>query len=857
MLVFKNSSLLVSILLIVSPLCFANSQTIYLEDFQSGTFGDMTPVSVASYKDWTIWGFSGQTYAYINGRVGNEPADDWLISPAFNLTNYSNETLSFQSAFLDEGPDLEVLVSNNYNPALHTNPADADWTALSPALPTTPDLFIDSGELDMSFIDGENVYFAFHYIASGVNLGEAKTWKVDTIKLKGQPETPAIVKEDFNSDTLGQFTAYSRQSSADWQAAQLNGQDAAVCNGQGADQPSEDWLISPAIDMSGAANPVCHFDYLFHADGPDIQIKVSSTYSGSGDPLAGGVSWQSLPLNLCDVPGQWQQHKLINIPNDDNTVYIAFVYSSSGLSATEAKVWGVDNFKVADAVSEPISVDFNVSHTDATNYDEITFTPLFSGGVGPFSFSWIFGDGQSSNETNPTYTYSNSGDYTISLTITDGFNNPFSETKADLITITAKTLEVVPVNEADVRITTFNTSMYGSASGQIASQLASANDPKFKNIAETIQHINPDIILLNEFDYDDQNLVIQRFKQNYLEISQNGTDPVFFDYYYAAPSNTGIPTPFDFNNNGKYSEPEDCYGYGKYPGQYAFAVLSKYPILTDQIRTFQMFLWKDMPGAVLPMNPLTPDDPDDFWYNPDEIAVFRLSSKNHCDVPVNVNGEIIHLLCSHPTPPVFDGPEDFNGRRNHDEIRFWADYVTPGQNEYIYDDDGVQGGLDADKRFVILGDQNADPVAGDSFNFAARQFINHPLIDSSFTPTSNGSIEFSGDPCDTATFLLRADYVLPSKYGFKIANGGVFWPTTNDLLYYLFSDGSTSTDHRPVWLDLFIKKNDLTDFQKLAAHWLRNDCQPPYWCSGTDFYNDNTVGIDDLERSLTDWLDFH
>ena len=41
--------------------------------------------------------------------------------------------------------------------------------------------------------------------------------------------------------------------------------------------------------------------------------------------------------------------------------------------------------------------------------------------------------------------------------------------------------------------------------------------------------------------------------------------------------------------------------------------------------------------------------------------------------------QTVHVLASHPTPPTFDGAEDRNGRRNHDEIRFWADYVSPGR----------------------------------------------------------------------------------------------------------------------------------------------------------------------------------
>ena len=156
------------------------------------------------------------------------------------------------------------------------------------------------------------------------------------------------------------------------------------------------------------------------------------------------------------------------------------------------------------------------------------------------------------------------------------------------------------------------------------------------------------------------------------------------------------------------------------------AVYSRYPIDPTGIRTFQKFLWKDMPGAKLPDDPATPAPKD--WYSPAEQAVFRLSSKSHWDLPVVIGGRVVHFLTSHPTPPVFDGPEDRNGTRNFDEIRLWADYITPWASDYIYDDGGRRGGLKRGARFVIAGDQNSDPLDGDSIPGAIQQLLDHPLV---------------------------------------------------------------------------------------------------------------------------------
>jgi 3-phytase/alkaline phosphatase D len=293
-----------------------------------------------------------------------------------------------------------------------------------------------------------------------------------------------------------------------------------------------------------------------------------------------------------------------------------------------------------------------------------------------------------------------------------------------------------------IRFATFNASLNRNEEGQLIDDLSTPDNEQAKNVAEIIQRTNPDVVLINEFDFEPNDAAAQLFQENYLEVSQNGASPIEFPYIHVDPSNTGIPSEFDLDNNGSVGGPNDAFGFGFFPGQFGMALYSKYPIDTENIRTFQDFLWKDMPGALLPDDPATPEPND--WYSPEELEVFRLSSKSHWDIPINVNGQIVHVLASHPTPPVFDDPPifpagvDFNGKRNHDEIRFWADYVTPGKGDYIYDDAGNLGGITPGSRFVIMGDQNADPFDGDSTNDAILQLLDNPLINTSVTPDSNG-----------------------------------------------------------------------------------------------------------------------
>ncbi len=369
-----------------------------------------------------------------------------------------------------------------------------------------------------------------------------------------------------------------------------------------------------------------------------------------------------------------------------------------------------------------------------------------------------------------------------------------------------------------LRVATYNLSLNRAAEGELQADLATGDDPQARTVAEVIQRADPDVVLLNEFDHDATHASVDLFRENYLEVSQGGAEPVRYRYAYTAPSNTGVPSGLDLDNSGSVGGGNDAFGFGEFEGQYGMVVLSKYPIDTRNVRTFQHFLWKDMPGALLPDDPATPEPAD--WYSPEELDVVRLSSKSHWDVPVRVGRETVHVLAAHPTPPTFDGSEDRNGRRNHDEIRFWADYVTPGKtSRYVYDDAGRRGGLAPGARFVVLGDQNADPLDGDSVAAAIDQLLDHPRITDP-RPTSDGAVEAAalqggantthrGDPAlDTADFAdtapgnLRADYVLPSK-GLRVRDAGVFWPTQADPLSRLTGTYPfPSSDHRLVWVDL-------------------------------------------------------
>lgn len=331
-----------------------------------------------------------------------------------------------------------------------------------------------------------------------------------------------------------------------------------------------------------------------------------------------------------------------------------------------------------------------------------------------------------------------------------------------------------------VRFATFNASMIRNQEGQLAADLA-GEDPQARAVAEVIQRVAPDVLLLNEFDFDLHGEALRLFVDRYLGVGQNGAPPMRYDFSFSLP----------VNPSGR------------------MVLLSRYPILVSEVRTFQQFPWQSMPSALLP------DDA------PEGLESLRLSSRGHWDVPVVLSADLtVHVLASHPTPP---NSED-NRRRNHDEIRFWADYILPQRAGYIVDDDRKVGGLAEGAPFVIMGDLNADPTDGDGLPGTMAQLLEHERVQGDTAPRSEGAVEQSrlqweanslhrGDPGqDTADFddrdgpgNLRVDYVLPSLE-LQIEGLGVFWPGRNDPFFVAVgTDPFPGTDHRLVWLDVAVR----------------------------------------------------
>lgn len=326
-----------------------------------------------------------------------------------------------------------------------------------------------------------------------------------------------------------------------------------------------------------------------------------------------------------------------------------------------------------------------------------------------------------------------------------------------------------------LRVATYNAELTRAGPGLMIRDILGNKDQQISAVVEVIAALDADILLLTGIDYDLGQVGITALADR---LSLAG---VSYPHRLALRPNSGIPSGFDLDANGRLGEARDALAFGRFAGAAGMAVLSRYPIEMQNMRDFTGLLWQDLPGALLP--------PD---LTQQMRAIQPLSTSGHYEIPIRINGMTLRLLAFYATPPVFDGPEDRNGRRNHDETALWLRLL-----------DGTLAMPPPAAPFVILGQTNLDPVDGEGRPAALRAVLAHPAVQDPEPRGDHGRVEPGGDPAlDTALYDkiggLRVEVVLPSA-DLKVAKSGVMWPSVADPLAATLA---TASRHRPVWVDI-------------------------------------------------------
>ena len=319
-------------------------------------------------------------------------------------------------------------------------------------------------------------------------------------------------------------------------------------------------------------------------------------------------------------------------------------------------------------------------------------------------------------------------------------------------------LLALPAWADTLRVATFNTELHRKGPGLLLRDILKGDDAQITAVIDTIATANPDVITLQGFDYDLEGRALAAFADAL------GTQTAPYPYRYAAPPNAGRMTDLDLDADGKLTTARDAQGYGRFFGQGAMALLSRHPINIEQAQDFSTMLWRDLPENLYPMTDTGP------FAGAQVHAIQRLSSHGHWVVPIkHPTFGTINIATFHATPPVFDGDEDRNGRRNHDEVAFWSHYLN-----------GTFGPASTN-RFVLMGDANLDPARGDGRSTAITSLLAHPNLQDPL-PNQDTVLWQQTGP-------LRVDYILPSTD----------WQVTGAMVLPQNPDASR---HRLVWVDL-------------------------------------------------------
>lgn len=336
--------------------------------------------------------------------------------------------------------------------------------------------------------------------------------------------------------------------------------------------------------------------------------------------------------------------------------------------------------------------------------------------------------------------------------------------------VVALLLAALAARAETVRIATWHLDLDRTGPGLLLRDIRRGDDLRFAAIAGVIAAVNPDVLVVQRVDYD---LGLRALMALRDRIGQDGP---YYPHLFARRPNSGWPTGLDMDGDGRRGGPRDAQGYGMFSGQGGMAVLSRYPLDAEGAVDFTAMPWRDLPGALLPRWPDGRAFPSDAAQ-----AVQRLSSVAHWAVPVMLPSGPLTLMTFHATTPVFDGPQDRNGRRNHDEIRFWQQYLN-----------GAFGPVPA-QRFAIIGDANIDPETGEGRRGAIRALLADPRLRDPLPGRATVDWEQTGPQ--------RVSYILPSV-DLRVTGAGVYWPP----------EGAPGRDaaraagpHRLVWVDLALE----------------------------------------------------
>ncbi|KIT15295.1 endonuclease/exonuclease/phosphatase family protein [Jannaschia aquimarina] len=311
--------------------------------------------------------------------------------------------------------------------------------------------------------------------------------------------------------------------------------------------------------------------------------------------------------------------------------------------------------------------------------------------------------------------------------------------------------------EKTIRIATFESGLGRKGPGIMMRDVTREEDQAAAAL-DVIANVDADVILLGDIDWDIEGRGLGAIQD---ALAARGAN---YPYSVARKPNSGIPSGYDLDGNGRSHEARDALGYGRFTGDSGLALLSRIPL--GPVSDHGAVPW-DAPAGLVP-----------------ERVTLPVATTAQWVVPLAETG--ITLVTLAAGTPVFDGPEDRNGHRNAAELALSTRLA------------------EASPLPILLGRANLDPVDGDGQLEAIRALLSHPgWFDPEPRGHGGGGAGHLGDPAlDTAAWdgpgPLRVDYILPAR-GLVVMDAGVLWPPAEDPLLKTVEQAGAG---RAVWVDI-------------------------------------------------------
>lgn len=189
----------------------------------------------------------------------------------------------------------------------------------------------------------------FPYTNAGTNI-DYKTDGSYPTATATTANVATLLDVDFEN-SLAPFTAYNALGDQEWTATSYNGVTYAYMNGYaaGASNANEDWLITPNMFANGGYTSVFFsFESAYKFDGDPIRVMLSTDYDGVSEPS--DFTWIDITSNFTYSPGnyEWTESGEVNLANlttlNNNTLYVAFVYTSNTTAAASWEITDVEAF---------------------------------------------------------------------------------------------------------------------------------------------------------------------------------------------------------------------------------------------------------------------------------------------------------------------------------------------------------------------------------------------------------------------------------------------------------------------------------------------------------------------------------